>query len=76
MDYKHPLGSNDKFFVALNMQRESRIKIAFNQDIYRLPDKKLILRGKTIGTALNQKGRPSIPDEIQKVIERGVRRPT
>jgi len=68
LDYKLPLMSGDKFRVGLNMERESRIKFAFHQDIIRLTDDKLMVKGKIIGTALNPKGRPAIPDELDKLL--------
>ena len=40
LDYKYPLTSGDRFVIGLNMLKESKIKIAFYQDIYRLPDNK------------------------------------
>lgn len=60
--------SGDKFKVALNMERESKIKFAFHQDIIRMSDEKLMVKGKIIGTALNPKGRPAIPDELSKLL--------
>jgi acyl-CoA thioester hydrolase len=39
LDYKHPLTSGDKFLVTVDIKKESRIKFAFFQDIYLLPDK-------------------------------------
>ncbi|NOY07489.1 MAG: acyl-CoA thioesterase [Spirochaetes bacterium] len=67
LDYKFPLTSGDRFIVGLNMQRESKIKFAFYQDIYRLPDNKPVIKGKTIGVALNLRGRPHIPEEFEKI---------
>jgi acyl-CoA thioester hydrolase len=64
LDYKYPLVSGDAFVVGLNMRRESALKFAFYQDIYRLEDGRMILRGKIIGTALNQRGRPEIPETL------------
>lgn len=66
LDYKQPLMSGDRFRVGLNMERESRIKFAFHQDIIRLSDEKLMVRGKIIGTALNPNGRPKIPTELDQ----------
>lgn len=68
LDYKLPLMSGDKFLVGLNLQRESKIRFAFHQDIIRLVDKKLMVKGKIIGTALNSKGRPAIPEELNKLL--------
>lgn len=68
MDYKQPLSSGDRFMVGLNMLRESRIKFAFQQDIYRLADEKPVILAKVIGTALNARGRPEIPEEVEKLL--------
>lgn len=69
LDYKLPLMSGDKFKVNLNMERESKIKFAFHQNIIRLADEKIMVKGKIIGTALNPKGRPAIPDELNKLLD-------
>jgi len=68
LDYKLPLMSGDRFQVGLNMQRESRIKFAFYQDIIRLADERIMVKGKIIGTALNPKGRPAIPAELDRLL--------
>lgn len=68
LDYKLPLSSGDKFVVGLTMQRESRARFAFYQDIFRASDKKLVLKAKIIGTALNERGRPSIPAELDALL--------
>lgn len=68
LDYKFPLTSGDQFTVRLNFVKESKVKIAFLQNIYRLSDEKLILQGKVIGVALNGRGRPFVPEEFQGVL--------
>jgi acyl-CoA thioester hydrolase len=68
LDYRFPLESGDKFIVCLNLVRESRVKFAFQQDIYRLPDQKPILNARIIGTAVNANGRPEIPEQLDKFI--------
>jgi len=68
LDYKQPLMSGDKFRVRLNMERESKIKFAFHQDIIRLSDEKVMVKAKVIGTALNTRGRPEIPAELGKLL--------
>ena len=69
LDYKFPLTSGDQFTVRLNFVRESKVKFAFLQNIYRLADEKLILQGKVIGVALNGRGRPFVPEEFRGVLE-------
>jgi acyl-CoA thioester hydrolase len=68
LDYKYPLTSGDSFVVGLTMRRESTLKFAFYQDIFRLPDHKTVLKAKIIGTALNQRGRPEIPEALAALI--------
>ncbi len=70
LDYRSPLRSGDCFVVHLRLERESRLRFAFFQDIYRLPDERLVLRAKAIGTGLIG-GRPALPPELQAVLERG-----
>jgi acyl-CoA thioester hydrolase len=69
LDYKYPLVSGDEFIVKLIMKKESEIKIAFYQEIFREKDDKLVLKGKVIGTVLNSRGRPQIPDEVKKILD-------
>lgn len=69
LDYKFPLRGSDEFYVTVEMVRESKIKIAFNQAIYRKSDDKLIVSGKVIATALNERGRPKIPDELNAILD-------
>ncbi len=64
LDYRSPLRSGDRFVVGIDMVRESPLKFAFYQDILRLPDLKPVVRAKIIGTALNGRGRPEIPEEL------------
>ena len=68
LDYRFPLESGDRFIVGLNLVRESRVKFAFQQDIFRLSDNKTILNARIIGTAVNAKGRPEIPEQLDKFI--------
>ena len=68
LDYKSPLSSGDKFIVTCRMEKESELKIAFYQEIYRKQDQKLALKGKVIATALNVRGRPEIPIELKNIL--------
>lgn len=67
LDYKSPLTSGDKFVIGLNLRRESKLRFAFYQDIYRLDDEKLVLKGKVVGAALNTKGRPHMPKDFEDI---------
>jgi acyl-CoA thioester hydrolase len=52
IDYKLSLSSGDLFVVRLNIMREGLLKLIFNQDIFKLPDNKLVARAKVIGVGL------------------------
>lgn len=66
LDYKTPLKSGDSFWVGVNIERESKLRIAFVQDIYRTSDDKPVVKARIIGTGMNDKGRPTVPDEVMK----------
>lgn len=63
IDYKYPLRSRDKFVVRINLLREGNVRLVFAQDIYRLPDEKLIVNAKVTGVA-TRNGRPVSPGDL------------
>jgi acyl-CoA thioester hydrolase len=69
LDSKYSLSSGDKFIVTVDLKKESRIKFAFFQNIYLIPDNKPVIYGKVIGVAVNSKGRPHIPEEFKGIFE-------
>ncbi|TLX74715.1 acyl-CoA thioesterase [Labilibacter sediminis] len=66
MQFKTPLKSNDKFVVKLRAEHEG-IKYMFYQDIYRLPDNKLCLKGVITTTTLIN-GRLGVSTEIKDAL--------
>jgi acyl-CoA thioester hydrolase len=69
IDYKFPLRSRDRFVVRSYFQREGRLRIICNQDIYRLPDDRLVAQAKVVTTGI-QNGRPAVPPEIADKIDK------
>ncbi|KAB2954300.1 acyl-CoA thioesterase [Heliorestis acidaminivorans] len=67
VDYKHSLTSRDRFVVRIKVSKESRLKTAFYQTIYRLPDEKVVLKAKVVGVCLQQ-GKPVLFSDIDKLI--------
>jgi acyl-CoA thioester hydrolase len=63
IDYKYPLRSRDKFIVRVKIQREGNARLAFVQDIFRLPDDKHIVHAIVTGVA-TKKGRPVPPGKL------------
>lgn len=69
IDYLYPLRPADRFYVGLNFERVSRLRFGFRQDIFRLPDEKLILQANVVGTSLNRAGRPFLPKELEGLFQ-------
>ncbi|ALS31895.1 acyl-CoA thioester hydrolase [Pseudoalteromonas translucida KMM 520] len=69
MDYKQSLLPGDEFYVAVEPQRISRLKFAFKQTLIRKQDEKIMLNALVIGTALNEKGRPFLPAQIDNLFK-------
>lgn len=69
LDYRRPLRAGEAFVVVTRLQRESKMRFAFYQDIYRKPDELLMLNAKIIGTALNEHGRPQLPAAIERLLD-------
>jgi acyl-CoA thioester hydrolase len=67
IDYQAPLRSGDSFISGLRMVRLSPLRFGFEQFIYRKSDEKLMLKALVIGTSINAKGRPELPEELVKV---------
>ena len=66
IDYRQPLQSGDTFRIGVRMERESRLKFAFVQEIQRLADKQRALQAKIIGTAIGSNGRPTLPIALEE----------
>ena len=70
IDYKLSLTSSDRFVVEVRPERVSPVRIGFRQDIYRLPDRKLVVKAQVTGTALNAHGRPQLPEVLKDLLDR------
>jgi acyl-CoA thioester hydrolase len=68
LDYKYPLTSGDRFMVGINLERVGSLRLAFVQDILRLPDHKVSVKGRITGAALNERGRPMMPEELGNLL--------
>jgi len=67
IDYKYPLRSMDRFIVTVGIQREGNVRLAFIQDIFRIPDNKLIVHGKITGVA-TRNGKPVAPGNLIELL--------
>ena len=66
LQYKTPLKSNDKFVVRTRVEHKG-IKYMFYQDIYRLPDEKLCLKGIVTTTTLID-GKLAVCNELAEAL--------
>src|SRR5574342_721060 len=66
-DYLYPLRSGDRFCVTTGLERISKLRFGFSQDIFRLPDNKSILKAKVFGTSLNAAGQPKYFPELESI---------
>lgn len=64
IDYKQSLMPGDEFYVAVEPERISRLKFGFRQTVVRKHDEKVMLKALVIGTAVNERGRPFLPEQV------------
>ncbi len=57
IDYKYSLRSGDIFKVTVATRMEGHLRFIFEQDIFKLPENKLVSHAKVTGVGLNH-GRP------------------
>lgn len=68
LDYKGSLTSGDAFIVHTRMERVSRLRFAFHQQILREPDGKLMVAAVITGSGIDRRGRPFLPDALLQVL--------
>ncbi len=71
LDYRRSLVSGDSFRVLTRVERISKLRFGFRQQILRCSDEALMLEGLIIGTALNARNRPYMPPEIEALLDPG-----
>ena len=67
ISYKIPLRSGDEFVSRLRVAKE-RVKYVFYQDIFRLPDEKLVIKSQ-VDTVCLINGELGVCDELEKILE-------
>jgi acyl-CoA thioester hydrolase len=68
IDYKYPLRSNDRFRVDINLERVTRVRFAFVQEITCLNADKLAVKAKVITAAMDKSGRPMYPKDLESLL--------
>jgi acyl-CoA thioester hydrolase len=67
IDYKRPLKSGDGFKVVSQLERVSRLKFKFRQQIVSLDEKQTYINACIFCASLNDKGRPASYEGIESL---------
>lgn len=65
LEYKRPLVGDDSFIVSSRIRKKGHVRFIFEQDIYRKPDRELMLKGIVTSVFMNN-GRPIRPPSFVK----------
>ncbi len=68
-DYLYPLRSGDSFSVTANIERTSKLRFGFSQDIVRIQDNKPIMKAKVFCTSINAEGKPAYFKELEGLFQ-------
>lgn len=68
LDFKRSLRPKNDFYVTVEVEKVSRIKYAFMQHIYLVEGNQLMVSARTIGVAVNAKGRPMASPELDQLL--------
>lgn len=72
LDYKAPLFFDDKFYVTCRLFKQSKLKLCFEQEIYKITEEHeelLVLKAKGMAACVNKSGRPIIAEEFNEFTE-------
>jgi acyl-CoA thioester hydrolase len=68
--YKRPLMGDDRFVVRMRVEKDGNVRFVFYQDIYKLPDNELTLKGRITAVFMSN-GRPiRPPEEVKSAIQK------
>lgn len=69
LEYKRPLMADNRFVIRMSAEQKGHVRFVFYQDIFRLPEDELILKG-VVTAVFMTNGRPiRPPEEIQRALE-------
>jgi len=68
LDYLKSLRAGDDFTVSVTASRPSKVRLVFEQEIIRSSDAAVAIRAKITATAVNERGRPYFPEELNALI--------
>lgn len=68
LDFKRPLKPKDDFYVTVEVEKVSRIQYAFIQHIHHHENDQLMVSARTLGVAVNAKGRPMASPHLDQLL--------
>jgi acyl-CoA thioester hydrolase len=68
LDYRRSLQIDERFVIGLKLERLSKLRFRFFQDIFLLPERTPILQAKVDVTGVNSKGRPQLPVAVAEAL--------
>ena len=66
--YRLPLTNGDRYRSCIRLEPEGLARFVFVQEIYRSRDNKLAFLARVIGVALNERGRPLLPESLAAIL--------
>ncbi len=69
LDYKFPLRPGDDFIVRLKVGKQGKLRVIFNQQIFRKTDEKLMINAR-ITAVLTKNNRPVSPEILLEKFEK------
>jgi acyl-CoA thioester hydrolase len=64
MDIKYPLKADDHFVVVLKVRRTSSAKMQIDQEIFRIPDERIILTAEITALGMRADGTYRLPEQV------------
>lgn len=69
LEYRRPLRAGDLFEVSVEVQRPSKLRIVFEQEIRLRESAEVVLKARITATAVNERNRPYFPEELAALLE-------
>lgn len=70
LEYKGSLRSGDAFYIDIQVERISRLKLVFHQQVYRSVDNRLMLKANMTVTSTNKEGRPVVFEQADVLLDK------
>ena len=69
LDYLSSLRAGEDFIVTVKAERPSKVRLVFHQEILHASDNSIAVRAAITTTAVNERGKPSFPSDLEKLLD-------